>query len=413
MSLTGPFFLDGIIALTVASFIFVIWIWPRFTRRTPWHVAGRVGVLALVNALVLLTAATQLNATYLFFSNWADVQGAMTGHIDQKALHRGGNARHAPNHSVAGHAARVVGRAPAVTQPVGSDGLLSYTVHGARSGLTGMVLVSLPPGYTPSSGQRYPVLEAFQGYPGSPLGWDKVYHLPTCVNQAVQAHEMRRPLIVMPQIEFPWGVDTEGVDGLSGQPQVDTWLTRDIPDWVSQHFAVSGNRNAWATIGLSAGGYVAAMATVLHPAQYGAGIVLGGYFRPEFGPHYAPFTATSPQGLHYDLTGRVADQPPPVSLWMETSHADLLSYASSMQFLHATRKPMAVHAVILQDAGHRASVWIAMEPPALRWLGKHVAGFGPLPGVAGLSPAGPRAGSHGSGLRAQRAAAPTVLSRPE
>ena len=409
MSLTGPFFLDGIIAVTVASFIFVIWIWPRFTRRTPWHVAGRAGVLLLVNALVLLTAATQLNAAYLFFSNWADLQGAVTGqHLAQTALHRGGSARDAPNRSAAGHAAPVAAHAPALTQHVAADGLLTSVVHGAHSGLTGTVLVYLPPGYTPSSGQRYPVLEAFQGYPGSGLGWNSVYHLPEYVHRAVQAHEMRQPLIVIPQIEFPPGVDTEGVNGLPGQPQVGTWLTRDVPAWVSQHFAVSGNRNAWATIGLSAGGYDAAMATILHPAQYGAGIVLGGFFRPEFGPFYAPFSATSRQGLSYDLTRRVAHHPPPVALWMQTSRADPVSYGSSMQFLRATRKPMSVHAVILKNAGHRASVWIAMEPPALRWLGRSAAGFAPL---AGGAPARPATGRQGSGLRAQHATAGSPLSR--
>jgi hypothetical protein len=119
------------------------------------------------------------------------------------------------------------------------------------------------------------------------------------------------------------------------------------------------------------------MATVLHPAQYGAAIVLGGYFRPEFGPFYEPFTAASRQGRHYDLARQVARHAPPVAMWIETSHADAVSYGSSTQFLRATRKPTAVHAVVLQNAGHRDSVWISLMPEALRWLGQNVAGFHP------------------------------------
>ena len=107
------------------------------------------------------------------------------------------------------------------------------------------------------------------------------------------------------------------------------------------------NRNAWATIGYSAGGFVAAMATILHPAQYGAGIVMGGYFRPEFGPFYEPFPAKSPQGTYYDLIRVAAGRPPPVSLWVETSHADPLSYKSSAAFLHATRSPRHMQGVNL------------------------------------------------------------------
>ncbi len=378
MSLTGSLFLGGIIALTVVVFGAVIVIWPRLTPGTPWHLAGRVAALLLVNVLVLLTAATQLNASYLFFATWGDLRGALTGHLTQTSLHRGGAETKAPDLAVHGKAAVAAASPPPLSQKVSSSGLVSYTVHGAVSGLTGTVLVQLPRGYTSTgAATRYPVLEAFHGYPSEPLNWVKVFHIPEAVDKVVRAHQLRQPLIVMPQIEFPRGVDTEGVNGPAGQPQVETWLTRDVPDWVGQTFRVVANRNAWATIGYSAGGFDAAMATVLHPAQYGAGIVLGGYFRPDFGPFYEPFTSTSPLGVRYDLARAVTQHPPPVSLWVETSHADPLSYRTSAQFLHATRAPMAVRGVVLQNAGHRDSVWIALLPEALRWLGQTARGFAP------------------------------------
>ena len=377
MSLTGSFFLDGIIVLTLAAFVGVVLVWPRLTAQTPWHVGGRVVALVLVNLLVLLTAATQLNAAYLFFAGWGDLQGAITGHLAQTSLHRGGAESTAPNLAVRGVTAPVTTRVPALTQPVSSTGLVVCTVHGALSGLTGTVLVQLPAGYTSaaSAAQRYPVLEAFHGYPSQPLNWMKVFHIRQAVEARVQAHQLHPTLVVMPQIEIPRGLDTEGVNGGRGQPQLETWLTRDVPDWVGAHFRVIANRNAWATIGYSAGGFVAAMATVLHPAQYGAGIVLGGYFRPDFGPFYEPFTTKSRSGKYYDLRRVAFRRPPPVSLWVETSHADALSYKSSAAFLHAARAPTAVHAVVLQNAGHRDSVWKAMLPEALGWLAANVRGF--------------------------------------
>ena len=379
MSLTGSFFLDAIIVLTLASFAALVVVWPRLTPATPLHVAGRVVALGAVNLLVLLTAATQLNAAYLFFAGWGDLRGAITGHVAQTSLHRGGAEAQAANIAVRGNAAQVATHAPPLTHGVSSTGLVSYTVHGPLSGLTGQVLVQLPAGYTSAAAatDRYPVLEAFHGYPSAPLGWVKVFHIREAVQAQVDAHRLHPTLVVMPQVEIPQGVDTEGVNGGLGQPQVETWLTRDVPDWVGQHFRVIANRNAWATIGYSAGGFVAAMATVLHPAQYGAGIVMGGYFRPDFGPFYEPFTSNSPSGRYYDLPRATFRRPPPVSLWVETSHADALSYTSSAAFLHATRSPTAVHAVVLQNAGHRASVWIALLPEALRWLGSNVRGFHP------------------------------------
>jgi pimeloyl-ACP methyl ester carboxylesterase len=378
MSLTGPVFLDGVLVLTVAAFVAVVWAWPHLTKRTPWHVGGRVGALAMVNVLVLLTAATQMNASFLFFSSWGDLSGALSGHIAHTSLQRGGSARLAADATVHGTVAPVVAHPRALTRPVSPSGTVTYTVHGPLSGLTGRILVRLPQGYESSPpSMRYPVLEGFHGYPSSPVSWVKVYHLPRFVDHLVALHKLRDPLIVMPQIQIPKGVDTEGVNGLAGDPKVETWLTRDVPNWVGRHFKVIPNRNAWATIGYSAGGWVAAMATVLHPAQYGAGIVLGGYFRVDFGPFYDPFPPTSPQGLRYDLVRDITRHPPPVAIWMETSHADQLSYSSSAAFIRAAKPPLAVRAVVLQDAGHRSSVWIAQEPQALRWLGKNVEGFRP------------------------------------
>lgn len=379
MSLTGRLFLDGIIALTVLTFVGLIVVWHPLDGRSPVRVAARVIAVLVVNVLVLLTAATQLNAKYLFFASWADIQGSLTGHLAQTRLVRGGNAAAAPAIKVRGHRATVAAVVPKLTMPVSGTGVAQFTVRGPRSGLTGMVAVQLPTGYlSPSnSGQRYPVIEAFSGYPGGPLAWLDVLKLGEVNQHQVAAHAMRPAIVVSPQIGFPRGVDTEGVNGLPGNPQVETFLTRDIPDWIGRTFRVEADRSAWATIGYSAGGWVAAMAAMLHPAQYGASIVLGGYFRPEFGPFYEPYPVRGPQATRYDLPALVRRKPPAVAMWIETSHADDLSYASSAAFLAAAKAPLAVKAVVLQNAGHRIGVWLQLLPETLTWLGSNVAGFKP------------------------------------
>ena len=153
MSLTGPFFLDGIVVLTLTVFLGVVVVWPRLTPATPWHIAGRIVALGVVNLLVLLTAATQLNAAYLFFAGWADLQGAITGHMVQTSLDRGGREERAASIAVPGEAAHAAAHVPALTQPASSAGLVQYTVRGALSGLTGTVLVQLPAGYTVCRGR--------------------------------------------------------------------------------------------------------------------------------------------------------------------------------------------------------------------------------------------------------------------
>jgi hypothetical protein len=380
VSLTSTTFLALVVALTVAAFVAAVVLWPSLAGRGPVKVTARVGTLLLVNLLVLLTAATQLNAAFLFFADWTDLRNAFGGTPAYTALARGGTAARATRRPAAGAAARAATRLPPLPPGVGSSGVITYTVTGPASGLTGTVVVQLPPTYRNPrlAARRYPVIETFHGYSGYPALWIKLMNLGGVMAQEVAAGHMRPALIVSPQIEFPGGVDTECVNGRPGNPQVETWLTQDVPSWVTHTFRVRTDRSSWAVIGLSAGGWCAAMAAMLHPAQYAAAIVMGGYFNPEFGPFYDPYPPGSPLAARYNLVALARRRPPPVAIWLETSHADPISYRSSAAFLKVTRPPLSVDAIVLQNAGHRLALWQAILPRTLVWLGANVPGFAPL-----------------------------------
>jgi enterochelin esterase-like enzyme len=371
-------FLSLVALSTFAAFGLLVVMWPRLSGPGPAKIAARVGMLLVVNVLVLLTAASQLNAKYLFFANWTDLRGALTGTVTRTTLDRGGSAADAARSRVGGS---VPPRVPRLQPPtharVSSSGVLAYRVAGQASGITSTVVVELPRGYTNRANAtvRYPVLETFPGYPASPYQWDKTMNLGNAIAGEVAAGHLRQAIIVSPQVEIPPGVDTECVNGRPGYPQLETWLTVDVPDWVRHNFRVSPSRGSWATIGLSTGGWCAAMATMLHPAQYAAAVVMGGYFRPEVNPFYEPYPPSSPLVARYDLVARAKRRPPPVAIWLETSHADPVSYGSSAALLEAARPPLAVHAVVLQNAGHRTSLWQALLPGSLAWLGANLPGF--------------------------------------
>ncbi len=378
MSLTGSVFLGAVAVCTVATFVLLILLWPSLAGRSPGKIAARSGLMLTVNALVLLTAATQLNAQFLFFADWTDLTGAFTGSYAATALNRGATASHAVKEKVAGQTATDGRRLPPLPAGrVSPSGVISYTVMGPLSGITGTVIVQLPPGYTSSdnASANYPVLETFGGYPGGPHGLITGMRLGDVVAQQVAAKRMRSVLIVSPQVEIPAGADTECVNGSAGRPQVETWLARDVPNWVTRTFRVQTDRASWATVGVSAGAWCAAMLTVLHPAQYAAAIVLGGYFRPDFGPFYEPYPPSNRLAARYDLVALAGLKPPPVAIWLETSHSDALSYASSAAFLKAAKPPLSVHATVLQHAGHRLSVFQDLLPGSLAWLGANVPGF--------------------------------------
>jgi enterochelin esterase-like enzyme len=382
MSLTGPFFLGAVVACTVAAFVVLILRWPRLAGPSFGKIAARAGLLLMVNVLVLLTAATQLNAQFLFFADWTDLRGAFTSVVTATRVSRGTAASHAAKGRVTGTAAEA-GRtlAPLPNGRVSQSGVISYTVKGPKSGITGTVVVQLPPGYTAAGNAsvKYPVIEAFQGYPGDARSWIDGMNLGGVSAQQAAAKKMSPVLVVSPQVELPAGVDTECVNGIPGTPQVETWLAQDVPNFVTHTFRVKTERSSWAAIGLSAGGWCAAMVTMLHPAQYSAAIVMGGYFRPEFGPYYNPYPAKGRLASHYDLIALTRRNPPPVAIWLETSHADPVSYTSSAAFLKATKPPLAVDATVLQHAGHRISLWQGLLPASLSWLGANVPGFKATP----------------------------------
>ena len=169
MTLTGPWFLGAIVVVTVAAFLVVVMRWPSLAGRRPSTIAARVGMLLTVNVLVLLTAATQLNAQFLFFTDWTDLRGAFGGATTSTALTRGGTASEATSKQVGGTAATAGGLLPPL--PLGRmspSGVISSTVTGPLRGITGPVMVQPPPGYTYGGHApvRYPGPAPLPGSPG-------------------------------------------------------------------------------------------------------------------------------------------------------------------------------------------------------------------------------------------------------
>lgn len=365
--------------VTLLAFVGLLVLWPRLARNGVGAVAGRIGLVLLVNVLVVLLAGVLLNRQFLFYASWTDLANSFGATPKQASIDKGGNAAGAAAVRLPARQGRSITATPPRQLPAlpGPGSRFTYTVKGRASGITSTVVVQLPPGYDPGSGRRYPVLETFQGYPGQPTQWLDVLHLDQAVDQASASGSLVAPIIVSPQTEVPVGVDSECVDGGGSNPKVETWLTTDVPNWVVTHFAVRTDRQSWATIGLSAGGWCAAMAAMRHPGTYAAAVVMAGYFTPWFGPYYRPFEPRSALGREYDLLRLARKDPPPVAIWLETSHADRDSYPTSAVFLRDVRRPTAVSATVLQNAGHRMSVWVAELPGALTWLGRDVPGFRP------------------------------------
>jgi hypothetical protein len=369
---------------TVAAFAALVFVLPRFSAGRPQAVLARASMLLVLNMLVLLTSGVALNDEYGFFADWTDLRGALFGGQAAVTTHAGADPQVALRPALGSTSTAVARAAPSAAPAlpivaIGSDHVLRFTVTGPASGLTGSILVTLPSGYLSPANRfrRYPVLETFPGYPGTPSEWTDYMNLGGLLATAAQQRTIGPVIIVSPSTEFPPGVDTECVDGTGRYPRVETWLTQDVPRWVMRNFRASLERTSWATIGLSVGGWCAAMATMLHPDQYAAGIVMGGYFAPDFPRGYQPYPRNSALAYRYNLVALAEHRPPPVALWLETSHSDGLSYPSSARLLSVARSPLSLDVLALTHAGHRMSLWISELPMVIRWLGRSIPGFAP------------------------------------
>jgi S-formylglutathione hydrolase FrmB len=377
MSLTGRPLAWLAIVATLAGLVALVWFWPVLSDRHPTRIAARAVALLGVNLLVLLTAAIQLNDRFLFFASWRDLAGAVSGTTNTSQLRSGSTAADAAKASTT----RAADDVPGTPQPLpaGSQvapGVRSYSVTGPLSGISGQILLALPPGYDAASDRRYPVIETFSGYPGSLSQWVKTMSLPTYLSEAVRQHTISETVVISPQVEVPAGADTECVNGRPGTPQLETWLARDVPNWLAAHVRIRTDRGSWTTMGLSSGGWCAAMIAMLNPDQYGGAVVFGGYFRPIF-TSPEPYPSGGELALRYDLVALAESTPPPIALWMETSPADPVSYDTSAALLKAARPPLSVSATVLQDTGHRTSVWRSFVPLTLTWIGANLPGFRP------------------------------------
>jgi enterochelin esterase-like enzyme len=387
MTLTGELFLALLLTATAIGFALVVHLMPRLAATGVRTVAARVGLLAGINALVLLTAATLINDQYHLFADWTDLAGAVDPGGAYSTAREGAPAGQAAATRLRGAFPLTAPTVPLTTPRAATEQnrVLTYTITGAVSHVTAQVMVELPAGYTlPTQRHRtYPVLEAFHGYPGTPAQWIESMGLGEVLQAEARQHRIGPALIVAPQIELPPGRDTECVDPSSDRaaagPHMETWLTQDVPAWTARTFRVRTDRSSWSAIGLSAGGWCAAMAAMLHPRLYGSAIVLGGYFAPKFGRYYHPVTRGSPMQHRLNLVALARRSPPPVALWIETSHADHTSFASTAALLRATRPPLSVNAVVLKHAGHRLGLWRQLLPHTLQWLGANIAGFSPGP----------------------------------
>lgn len=380
LSITSEPFIWTMRVLLIAAIAYAVWSWPAAAKPGVLAILRRLATLATVALLGVVNVLAPVNAEYGWYMTVADLlPGAGEG--PGTAAMGGGRAVSATSATLRS-ASYITGKrnrpdlALQLT-PTNVGGYQDFTVPGTRSGYTGTVTVWFPPSYTTAAAahREYPVIEAFHGIKPAPYAYFNVTEIDQLIEQARSARRMSDALVVIPHWA-PGGQDNECVN-VPGGVQMETWLTRDVPDWVYSTLRAKPGRTAWDALGLSAGGWCAIMSSTLHPSVFATAIAFGGYWRPDLDPGFVPFGHDTAAWRRYDLVDLARRHAPPVAVWTLCGRQDNLAYPTTSEIIARARAPLSVTATILPEGAHNTDVWLPHIPDALTWLGASSAGFAP------------------------------------
>ncbi|MHA6765181.1 alpha/beta hydrolase [Streptacidiphilus sp. PAMC 29251] len=339
--------------------------------RMPWlRARGRVGAAVAV-LLVVALAGSKINQQYQEYPTlraapgpWQVKPGALTADDRSKK----------PTVPVpAGKTIADVWVPPAgmpakgTVSSVAIPGVVSH--FAARDGY-----VYLPPAYLTSPRPLLPVLVLLPGQPGDTDAWINSGQLAPTMDAYAAAHKGLAPVIVMADPLGSTFANTLCMD--SRIAQVQTYLARDVPDWISAHLQVATGRTARTIGGLSFGGTCSLQLAVNAPQVYGSFLDLSGQDEPTlgsrsktvdaaFGGDAAAFAKVNP----LDVLARKS---------FPDTAAALVAGSTDHTFTPQQRRVQAACVkagmptnFLLLPGGHGFAVWRAGLVAQLPWLAQH------------------------------------------
>lgn len=341
MSIDGPAVVVLGLCYVVAAAVALAVTWDR----SRWRLRSALATLSLLG--LIATSLLQANRLAEVYPSWSALIGVP-----------------APEPAVpaAGPSAAPVPPAAAAVSSV-----VEVTVDGPSSGINRPMFVYLPAAYAREPRARFPVIEATDGFPGSPHTWINRLDVQSYLDGEIGAGRMAPTVVLLPYQTPDQLTDTECTD-LAHGPKAETYLTRDVPAWAAAHLRVRTDRAGWGLIGYSAGGFCSVNLALRHPGRYAAGASLSGYGEPGIS-----IGDGSDKTTNNDIWRLTHLPPPAVSLFLAYALDDAATRRESLRLAAVARAPVQVTTATVAHGGHSLSAWKAMEPAAFDWLSAHLA----------------------------------------
>ncbi|HBW17566.1 MAG TPA: esterase [Actinobacteria bacterium] len=396
MGLTSGSFTTLMIVVAVASVLAVVWLWPRLARGRLLSVAGRLGLIAASQVLVIAAFLVVFNGYFGFFGTWAELLGragssqvvpvVRAGSLSRsviitatdpgplpggKSLPRSGPSAAAAGPSLTGPAGHGSDSSPAQ-----AGRLLMVSIIGRRTGISvAGDYVYLPPQYfQPAYARaRFPVVLVMTGYPGSALAIVTRLGVPSTAARLVAARLATPAIYVMMNVSPVMPRDTECTNVPAG-PQVESFFARDVPLAIEQAFRAQSSPGGWAAMGYSTGGLCATKLAMLNPRQFPSAVALAGYYKAlrdhTTGNLYGGSNAYRNENDPYWRLQHLPD--PPVSVLVTSSKIGEKTYPGALKFLSLVRPPMRAYSLFLPQGGHNFGSWTRELPQSLEWLSQRL-----------------------------------------
>lgn len=135
--------------------------------------------------------------------------------------------------------------------------------------------------YSLKDSPRLPVLILIAGQPGGPEDWIPAGKIQNIMDDFAKKNNGLAPVVVIPDVLGESSRNTLCVDSPLGN--VDTYVSTDIPNWISDNLNVDLNKQHWLIGGYSFGGTCSLQFAVNHPEEYPNFVNIAGQPEPTVG----------------------------------------------------------------------------------------------------------------------------------
>jgi enterochelin esterase-like enzyme len=364
MQLTGAPFLVVCAVAAVASPVLTLLLWSRTHGVPALRAAQRLGMIVLCQVTALALVAVLVNNYFFFYSSWSDLLGrSQVGTIT--------SVNTMPRTMAAEASAIAVARKTGQRVP-GGGVILNQTFVGTKTGLSTPAVVYLPPQYFQPryAHTRFPVVLVFPGYPGNPPIYFTQLPIASIMQAEVSAGRAHPFIAVVVKETVTPPRDTECANVVNG-PQVENFLAVEIRDQLKHVLRTRTDRQGWAMMGSSTGGFCAVKMVMRHPDLYGSAVGLSGYYKALLdnttGDLYGGSTQLQDEN---SPLWRLRHLPAPPVAVLATISRQERTFPQTVALMSATKPPMRLSTLISPTGGHNTHTYGAVLPQAIDWLDK-------------------------------------------